>query len=82
MIKVEDHVLHLDQMFNIAQRYEMKLHPLKCIFGGRAGNCFGFVFYNRGIKANLKKIQPLLDKQSSKSLNVVQTLAGIVVALY
>ena len=30
---IGDHVEHLNQMFSILQKYQMKLNPLKCAFG-------------------------------------------------
>ena len=29
---VGDHIANLNQMFNILQKYQMKLNPLKCAF--------------------------------------------------
>lgn len=56
-VSTHDHVHHLTQMFNIARRYGMKLNPLKCTFGVRAGKFLWFVVHQRGIKANPEKIQ-------------------------
>ena len=33
----EGHIEHLSQMFNILQKYRMKLNPLKCSVGVRSG---------------------------------------------
>ena len=33
-----NHIEHLNQIFNILRKYQMKLNPLKCAFGIRSGN--------------------------------------------
>ena len=42
----------------------MKLNPAKCAFGVSSGKFLGFMVNERGIEANPKKIQALLDMQS------------------
>ena len=38
-----DHAEHLKQMFNILQKYQMKLNSLKCAFGVKLGKFLGFM---------------------------------------
>ena len=38
-----DHAEHLRQMFNILQKYQMKLNPLKCAFGVESSKFLGFM---------------------------------------
>jgi hypothetical protein len=59
----------------------MKLNPAKCIFGVSSGKFLGFIVSSRGIEANLKKIQAVLDMQSPKNTNQVQQLTGKIAAL-
>ena len=56
-----DHIAHLADMFKIVRKYRMKLNPLKCTFGVASGKFLGFMVNQRGIEANPKKIQVLLD---------------------
>jgi len=51
----------LSETFTLFQSYGMKLNLKKCIFGIRSGKFMGFVASNRGIKANLDKVQAVLD---------------------
>ena len=51
---VGDHIEHLNQMFNILQKYQMKLNPLKCAFRVN----------QHWIEANLEKISALLEMSS------------------
>ena len=47
-----DHATHLQQAFNLLREYGMKLNPLKCAFGVRAGKFLGFMVTQRAIEAN------------------------------
>ena len=58
---VGDHAEHLKQMFNILQKDQMKLNPLKCAFGVRSGKFMGFIVNQCGIEANTEKIKALLE---------------------
>ena len=51
----EDHIKYLNQMFNILQKYRMKLNPLKCAFGVESGEFLGFMVNQCGIKANPRR---------------------------
>ena len=76
-----DHLEHLSQMFKILREYRMKLNPLKCAFGVRSGKFLGFMVNQRGIEANLKKINALLEMSSSRKPKEVMSLAGRVAVL-
>ena len=59
----------------------MKLNPSKCAFGVSSGQFLGFMVSQRGIEANLDKIQVILDMESPKNIKEVQSLTGRVAAL-
>ena len=50
--RADDHVSHLDEMFQVLRQYGMKLNPLKCSFGVSLGKFLGFIVHARGIEAN------------------------------
>ena len=58
---VRNQAKHLKQMFNILQKYQMKLNPLKCAFGVGSGKFLGFMVNQCGIEANPEKIKALLE---------------------
>ena len=60
-LKKEDHVTDLQEMFALLRRYNMKLNPAKYTFGVGSRKFLGFMVNNRGIEANLSKVQALLD---------------------
>ena len=59
----------------------MKLNPLKCVFGVASGKFLGFMVNHRGIEANPKKIQALVDMRSPSKVKEVQSLTERVAAL-
>ena len=68
-------------MFNILQKYQMKLNPLKCSFGVRLGKFLGFMINQCEIEANPKNINALLEINSPKKPKEVICLAGRVATL-
>ena len=51
-VKVELHITHLAEAFQVLKSYNMKLNPAKCAFGVFAGKFLGFIVNNQGIEAN------------------------------
>ena len=76
-----NHVTHLADTFNILIMYRMKLNPLKCTFGVASKKFLGFMVNQRGIEANLEKIQVLINMQSLNKKKKVQSLIGRVATL-
>ena len=48
---------NLEEAFATLHKYRMKLNPIKCAFGATFGNFLSSVVLQRGIEANLDKIQ-------------------------
>ena len=63
----EDHIEHLNQIFNILRKYRIKLNPLKCVFRVGSGKFLGFMVNQHGIEVNPKKINALLEISSPRS---------------
>ena len=51
-----DHLKHLDEFFNILQKFQMNLNPAKCPFVILSGKFLRHVVTWSGIEANSKKI--------------------------
>ncbi|KAM6548883.1 hypothetical protein CsatB_020559 [Cannabis sativa] len=77
----EDHITHLQAMFDILRRYKMRLNPLKCVFGVGSGKFLSFMVNQRGIEANPAKIRALVEMPSPTKPKEVQSLTGKVAAL-
>ena len=79
--KVELHVAHLDESFQVPKNYNTKLNPTKCAFRVSAGKFLGFIINSRGIEANPYKIKAVLDMQSPSNTKEIQPLSGRIDAL-
>ena len=63
---VGDHIEHLNQMFNILRKYQMKLNLLKYAFGVRSDKFLGFMVNQCGIEASPENINALLEMSSPR----------------
>lgn len=77
----EDHLIHLQETFDILRSYNMKLNPKKCAF--EVGPCkfLGFMELNRGIEINPDKIKAIEEIMVVNNVKVVQRLTGRIAAL-
>ena len=66
--RASDHVLQLQECFNILKKFRMKLNPTKCTFGVASGEFLGYLVTERGIKANPKQITALIDTLPPRSI--------------
>nr|CAN64106.1 hypothetical protein VITISV_030643 [Vitis vinifera] len=66
----EDHARHLQEVFHLLRRYDMKLNPSKCAFGVSAGKFLGFM-----LRQSWKPPHTLRNKKE------LQRLTGKLVAL-
>ena len=67
--------------FDTLRQYKIKLNPSKCAFGVASGKFLGFMVLQRGIEANLDKIQAILSMEPPKNVKDIQSLTGRVAAL-
>ena len=80
-IKVELHITHLAETFQVLRSYNMKLNPTKCAFEVSAGKFLGFIVNNRGIEANPYKIKVVLDMLPPSKVQDIQCFTRRIVAL-
>ena len=84
LVKSKEEFAHLDDLketFATLRKYKMKLNPSKCAFGVASGKFLGFMVSQRGIEANLEKVQAILNMALSKTVKEVQKLTGRIAAL-
>ena len=53
-------ITDLEETFNSLRKFRWKLNPTKCVFGVPSGKLLGFIVSNRGIEANLEKINAIM----------------------
>ena len=71
-----DHVVHLQQTFDLLREYDMKLNPLKCVFGVSVGRFLGFMVTQRGIEANPAQLKAILQYLAPTSKKGIHQLTG------
>ena len=77
-------VNHLDDLletFYTLRLYDMKPNPNKCVFGVVSGIFLSFMVSQHGMKANLDKVQAVIEMAPPKSAKEVQNLNGKVTTL-
>ncbi|XP_073033913.1 uncharacterized protein [Primulina eburnea] len=84
MVKSKDSALlipDLMETFSTLRSYGLKLNPQKCIFGVKSGKFLGYMVTERGIEANLEKVQAIQNMVSPQGPKDVQQLTGRIAAL-
>ena len=74
LIKSKEELPHLDDLketFTTLKQYQMKLNPAKCVFGVASGKFLCFMVSQRGIEANLEKVQEIINMTSPKTVKEV-----------
>ena len=63
-LRARDHVSHLEECFAQLNSHNMKLNPTKCSFAVTMGEFLGYLVTYRGIEANTKQIDALIEMAS------------------
>ena len=56
--------------------YHLKLNPLKCAFGVKAGNFLGFLVHQRGVEIDKNKARAVLEAKSPQTKKELQRFLG------
>ena len=67
----QNHIEDLEMTFTTLRWYRMKLNPTKCTFKITSSKFLDFMESNRGVEANPKKIQAILEMATPKSTKKV-----------
>ena len=73
-VKSKEELAHLNDLketFAMLKQYHMRLNPSKCVFGVTSGKFLGFVVSLRGIEANPKKVQVVINMASPRTVKEV-----------
>ena len=71
----------LEETFNSLRSFRWKLNPTKCVFGVPSGKLLGFIISYRGIEANPKKINAIMDMEAPATVKDVQKLTRCMATL-
>ena len=61
----------LQETFDTLRQYKMKLNLSKCAFGVSSGKFLRFMVSQKGIEANLDKIQVILNMEPPRNIKEV-----------
>ncbi|PKA49925.1 putative mitochondrial protein [Apostasia shenzhenica] len=78
---VKQHLEDLREMLDTCRTYNIKLNPLKSIFGSPYGKFLGHMVSARGIEANPEKIQAIQEMKPPQTVQDIQKLNRRVTAL-
>ena len=84
LVKSKKELAHLDDLretFATLKQYQMKLNPSKCVFSVALGKFLGFMVSQKGIEANLKKVQAIINMVLPRTIKEVQKLIGRIATL-
>ena len=62
LMKIEEHITHLCQIFEKCRVYQICLNPDKCKFMGRKGKILGNIVSRSGISIDAEKIAVIVDE--------------------
>ena len=77
----EDHTHHLQKVFHLLKRYDMKLNPSKYAFGVSTGKFLGFMVTQRGIEVSPDQIKAVMEAPAPKNKKELQRLTSKLIAL-
>ncbi|RVX12534.1 Retrovirus-related Pol polyprotein from transposon 17.6 [Vitis vinifera] len=77
----EKHALHLQEVFHLLRKYDMKLNPSKCAFGVSAGKFLGFMVSQRGIEVSPDQVKAVMETPPPRSKKELQRLTSKLVTL-
>ncbi|GJS55092.1 reverse transcriptase domain-containing protein [Tanacetum coccineum] len=72
----QEMIMDIAKTFDNQRKINMKLNPMKCLFGVTEGKFLGYMVTSEGITANPKKTKAIADMQSPKTLKEMQSLSG------
>jgi len=75
------HAEDLSAVFSALRQYNLRLNPVKCVFGVDRGKFLGFMLTQCGIEANSEKCKVIIEMRSPTTIKEVQRLIGRLTAI-
>ena len=76
-----EHIQHLEEVFSLMRKYNMKLNALKCAFGVNTGKFLGFLVTQWGIEMKLDQVKVVLETPIPSTKKEMQRLTSHLAAL-
>ena len=77
----ENHLHHLQEVFHLLRRYDMKLDSSKYAFSVSVGKFMGFMVTQKGIEVNPDQIKVIMEVPAPRNKKELQRLIGQLVTL-
>ena len=72
----EEHLDHLQKLFDGLKTYKLRLNPNNCTFGVRSGKLLGFVISDKGIQVDPAKVKAIHDMPVPRTKKEVRGFLG------
>ena len=72
----EEHLDHLQKLFDRLKLYKLRLNPNKCTFGVRSGKLLGFVVSDKGIQVEPAKVKAIQKMPAPRTEKEVRGFLG------
>ncbi|XP_050877297.1 uncharacterized protein LOC127081051, partial [Lathyrus oleraceus] len=72
----EDHIDHLQKLFEHLRKFRLRLNPAKCTFGVRSGKLLGFIVSQRGIEVDPDKVRAIQEMPAPRTEREVRGFLG------
>ena len=63
----EEHLDHLQKLFDRLKMYKFRLNPNKCTFGVRSGKLLGFIVSDKGIQVDPAKVKATQEMSAPRT---------------
>jgi hypothetical protein len=73
----QDHVVHLEQVFQLLQKHQWRVKPSKCSFAQREISYLGFLVSEQGVATCPSKVQAVVAWHSPKSVKELRSFLGL-----
>lgn len=73
----EEHLRHLETVFEILQQQQLYTKLSKCSFGKQEVNYLGHVISRKGVAADPEKVYAILDWPSPKTVKELRSFLGL-----
>ena len=73
----EEHISHLNTLFERLTQYNLQLNPNKCVFGLRQVRLLGYIESQEGLSADPEKVTAITKLEPPKSVAEVRIFLGM-----
>ena len=72
----EEHLDHLQKLFDRLKMYKLRLNPNKCTFRVRSGKLLGFIISDKGIQVDPAKVKAIQEMPTPRTEKEVRGFLG------